>query len=552
MSDIISVCSDRGVKVGSNAPIDRQAFDLLLDLENLFNALAITAAGSKKILGTMNNGDSANNLKPLSAEGKQIVYNVFANYRNEPASKIFARAIDKRKTDGPKSSRLSDIETLAAIVDAAKKVEAKAGKFLVKLSARAKRLHGAMSSGVSVSKGIRLTINLLKRKVPAKFKVRVNAAAKAGDISVIILGICGKHKYIPRRVVKPRNGGQKPKPKPKPTPPPWYSKLDYSARLGSGFAHMITRPESMETLAAEPRGALARGGISASYRFNPKYKLQLDYNSEVPFGVIGDDKEDRVVSNFDSARISAMMNPINRLKMLAQLGWQYYRNDYPGERVEDLNVFTQKLRLNYEPIDNLSVNIDENLQVGWINQSFPADKQFAVRALFNAGASYAVKLKALSLVPFAGGTIGYLMDRELLAYGGYLGMGIEADSHEANVLASYNNVKGLTTTARYFYNTRRWGVGVEVFYNLYKKGLVDTELKEQTVGATITGRADLLKVKLLGEKHFGIKPFVRYAHELNSGANVALGGLEFAFGGLLPARPSMLRPYSLQAFPEEK
>jgi hypothetical protein len=552
MSDLAKICLEKGVKVDPKAAIDQKTFDILVDLENLYEALDITKKGAKVIKKLMGQGDAAKGIKPLSAEGKQIVYTVFGQYKNEPAWKIFNRAIDKRKNEGPADSRLTDIEVMAAIVEAAKKVETNANKYLVNLSAYAKRMHKALRSNVSVTKGIELTIGFLKRKIPLRHKATVNAIKNAARIKALIKKICLKRKWVKPKVVKPRV--VKPIPKPKSAWQKFLAKTDWSLRLSGGYGYRISGHQNLSVLAGEGRGVLAQGGISAAYKFNDRYRLQLDYRTNVPIEVAGQHKDDLVVSNLDDVRLSAFMNPLKQLALFAQVGYIHSRYDYPSERAEDYqHAFIAKLRANIIPSLKypLSINIDPSFLIGPVNQTFPVETDLAIRFLANAGVSYAFKGKGYKITPFLGGTVGYFAGRKLRVLGGYVGASLVAGNHEANLMALYNNVEGITANARYLYNRAKWGIGARVFYNLYSKDkkLVDTILDtQQTVGGEVFGMWRFARYK----RDFEVKLFARGAYETETGASNIFGGFEFRWGTRSYANPSLLRPYSSTPLPEDR
>lgn len=554
MSDAIQICSSIGIKVKESASDSQKDIRLLNYLENLLRAKEVLDEAATTITDYV--------YKKLSADGKNIFLANHQKNPNAPASQKITDTIADRKAKGFKDDD-ADGRLLKKMLQIALAAENTVERIIKTMPGPIQAKHRDHMSRQNLTDALDKTILVFRTLYEDKFSpalrkiVRRTKSSKA--VMRLLRGVCLKHKWVKPRVVKPRIGGPKvviPPPK-----PAWYKNLDYSLRWNPAYGYRISGNDDLSILAGEGRGLLAaQGALSVKYKFSKKYSLQLDYSSSTPIEVAGENKDDRVVSNLDLVRLSAIMNPLKSLDVLLQAGWLYYRNDYPSERTEDLNGFVQNLRLNYRPaskLPGLSVNIDESFFAGWANSTFPVESQVTVRALLKAGVSYAVKVKDITIIPYGGGLVGYYMAREQLAYGGYAGASLVAGDHEANLYGVYNNVEGVTANVRYFYNTGRWGVGLRAFYNLYSGALVDTELNTQhTVGGEVSGRVALAKV--LGNQ-VELRPWVRYVHLLKRGsgdkkaeASNILAGIGIWWGKQNSAIPSDLRPDSINTLPEER
>jgi len=369
------------------------------------------------------------------------------------------------------------------------------------------------------------------RKLKAKFKTGDENWVdnlKADDIHQLIAGKC-KAGFV-----------EPPKPQPKPEKAPEKKKLpffQYSLRLGTGYGLMPAGQEHRELIADQERGILMQSSASGKLNLSEKLALQIDYNFSAPYDVqYGDD----LVSNNDFGRISLISLPLEKLDLFAQVGWRYHRNDYPGENTPDINALVESIRINYHLNDKLSINFDQHLLAGWTNESFPAQESdfHLIRALGEAGVSY----KFGRAIPFIGAIGGYGEDGAL--YGGYAGTGLEFGEHEADLRLQYINDLGLGAVGRYFYNQEKWGVGANLSYQNF-----DFSDRHQ-FSAGLAARVAV--AKLFG-RVIELQPFVNvgYADNVDSALNVNFG-LMFMFGSLRPAKPSGLKPYSIESLPEER
>jgi hypothetical protein len=317
-------------------------------------------------------------------------------------------------------------------------------------------------------------------------------------------------------------------------------KLDYSFRLVSGFGHRALGKDRPEVLAAEERGVLIQGGVSARYNFSKRYALQLDYNFSAPYDVIG---KDNLVSNDDFGRLSLTARPLGSLDIHAQVGWRNYRNDYPSAETPDLNGLVQNLRINWRAfagLPKLSLNLDQSLIAGWTNISFPADRSGfrLVRAAGEPGAS----LKVGAFTPFIGGIAGKGDEGTIL--GGFAGSVFDLGNHQANLRLQYATHEGLSSAIRYLYDRGGWKVGALAFYR--NLNLSDNH---QAGGGAF---AIIRLVKILG-LDLELQPFANAAYE--KGVVSALNfifGVMLGLGGLRPSQPSALTPDSVKSLPEER
>ncbi len=561
MSDVANICGGHhvpGVKVNPKDPKavkDAKDIQVLAGLEKLFEAKDAIIKTNKEIDALLKLPKKKGG---LSKKGKRVLGKFFGpKYKGLRFSERFGKAA----TD---ASRTKDIRLLIRMKKIAEAAELKVGNIIKSLSSLFdKDVYTTISAKGPGPEAVKLAMNLLMDKLSTGLKAKVNSAKSAGTE---IRGLCVdvKKRWKPPRVVRPRvvkPRDVKPKiEKPKVTPPPpWYvrlhSHLEYSFRAGSAYGHRLSGRDNLETLANENRGAVPQGGVSVKYKIKRNLAVQADYNGEEPFGVTGEDKKYKVLSAMDFGRLSAIYDS-KKVSVVGQAGWLAYKNLYPSRVTEDKNVFVQGLRVNYRPTSKypLSVNIDQWLNAGWINQTFPEDKQVTLRAVGQVGLSWAFKLKKdIRIIPFAGGTGGYYLDRKDedkgAVYGGYAGAAFIHGNHEANLRGDYNNVNGVLVRARYFYNTKKWGVGAQLFYNLISKKLNGLEESQHLLGAMITARVKLFK--LFGNG-FELRPFVQSGYEVDSGASNILAGLIIRFGELPSVTPPQLRPDTINAFPEEK
>lgn len=551
MSDVIvGICKARGINVGAAAAKEENDVVLLNDIKLLLEAKEVTAQASKKL-----NGELFPKLSAASPEAKTIVFDIYKLDPSAPASKMFKTAINEvrksAKIDAPTKRRT--IMILIDMVDASEKAEEAVKKLVAGLSPYSARTFRALSGQISVSQVIAQALPIVHRKLSEKYQKRIDLSRDdSKEVNREIRRIClsveeaPRPRVEPRRVVPPKDGT------PKTAKPKWYSKLDFSVRLDIGYG-LAGGSDNKEILASIPRGVVPSGRLSGSYTIGPKLKLQADYRGGAAFGVVGADKKDAVTSNNDDARVSLFFSPGKILNGMVQLGWNNFRSDYPSVFTPDRNVGTLNSRFNIRPIAKpLSINVDETLEVGMVNTTFPIDQQFTVRALLKAGVSYDIALKALTLTPFAGGSAGYFMDREQMsgvAYGGYAGLGIIAGQHEANVMADYSNVSGLRAFARYAYFTQKWGIAANAFYQMYSEALTGVKGDQQIAGGELQA---IVRLARLGGRDLQIIPGVQGAYETESGAFRILGTLSFRFGSLRPALPSSLTPNTASALPEDK
>jgi hypothetical protein len=529
MSDpTLQICSSQSIKVspfkGTDAR-DLQLLDVLAELFEIQEGITVGSQKIGKIVGT------------LSQQAKTEIGKVFNNprFRTYTPTAKFQEVV--KATSDP-----SDLSKLAKIIEITKGTDKKIQLLKTKLSPfLSSSTMSVLDQIALLSAKVNYAIVEIKKLFPHSIKQIIRGVKKSKVIRRFIRRICLRHPQ--KKIIKPVG--------PLPKKKPWHANLNYSLRVGPIFSYRISGQDTPEVLAGENRGIGADGTASINYSFNNKYRLQLDYSSNALFGIIGEDVQDKVTSASDLAMISAIMRPLSSLDLMVQAGWQYFHTDYPSERTEGLNAGLLKFRINARPIKKvpISFNFDGSLLVGEINSTFPIENQLAVRALVDMGASYLVKLKSLSLIPHVSGRIGYLMDRELLAYGGAIGLSLAGKEHEGNVAATYNNVDGLTARLRYMFKRSRYSVGAQASYNMYNKNLVKTELEQQIVAAELFGQVGL--VKLFG-RYLGLRLVARYAHELDSGASNVTVGLDLTYGSLLPVRPSIFTPNSLSTMAEDR
>lgn len=333
----------------------------------------------------------------------------------------------------------------------------------------------------------------------------------------------------------------KPKPKPKPEPAPKSKpKFDWSLRLGSGYGLNPIGKEQPELLAAQERGILMQSAASGKLDIARRLYLQIDYNFSAPYDVQGGDN---LVSNYDFGRVSLAAGPLDNLDLLAQVGWLYYRNDYPSKETPDTNALVENLRINWKLFPGFSLNLDQSLLAGWTNESFPEETSdfHLIRAMGEAGASY----QAGPCTPFIGGIGGHGEDGEI--YGGYIGTGLNLGELEVNLRAQYRNDEGLSAAARYFFNQKDWGIGGQLFYI----NDIGQDLEDQyKTGAGVVARFAIAE---FWGNVLEVQPFANVAFAMDSDSALNInGGILLRFGALRPAQPSSLRPYSIESLPEAK
>ncbi len=334
-----------------------------------------------------------------------------------------------------------------------------------------------------------------------------------------------------------------PKPKPKSWMPSW---LNLGLRIGSGYGGRAKGKHLPELLAEEERGLLLKGAASFKFDLSARYALQIDYSFSAPYDVKGDDN---LVSNKDDGRLSLIARPLDNLDLFVQAGWLYYRNDYPSAATPDINALQDHIRINYRPINKLSINFDQKLLTGWTNESFPVDRSdfSLIEAEGELGVSYDLGM----FIPFAGGIGGYGKDGEI--YGGFLGTGFKRGDHEADLRADYINTKifaaenvkdkGINLALRYLFNVDRGGAGAILYYNNNLDG-------QHQMGGGVFGRVKL--VEFLGNA-LELQPFVNVAALTNDDKAVnIMGGIMLRFGGLRPGKPSFFKPYSIKPLLEEE
>jgi len=317
-------------------------------------------------------------------------------------------------------------------------------------------------------------------------------------------------------------------------------KFDYSFRLASGFGLRALGKDRPEVLAGEERGVLMQGGASARYVFSKRYSLQLDYNFSAPYDAVG---KDNLVSNDDFGRFSLIARPLDNLDIHGQVGWRYYRNDYPSAETPDINGLVENFRVNWRAfpqIPNLSLNLDQSLIAGWTNISFPENRSSfrLVRATGEAGAS----LKVGSFTPFIGGIAGKGDEGTIL--GGFAGSVFDLGRHQANLRLQYATHEGLSSAIRYLYDRGGWKVGALAFY---RNSNLDNNYQ---VGG---GAFAIIKLAKIFGLDLELQPFASTAYERGSVSALNLiFGVMLGLGGLRPSRPSILTPDSVKSLPEER
>jgi hypothetical protein len=283
--------------------------------------------------------------------------------------------------------------------------------------------------------------------------------------------------------------------------------------------------------------------------------MQVDLKTEEDFEVAGENKADKNVSALDHGRVSLRYDS-KKLSALFGLGWIFQESDYPSPVNEDLNAFELEGRINVKPFSKsslrqLSLNADVSLNIGWVNKTFPANREFTVRPVGRIGASYTMKLGGVELTPFAWGGAGWYMDREEvigMVYEGKGGFMLKWNNLESNLIGGYNNVTGIEAAIRAFYNDPGWwGVGLQLFYNFISKEQNGTEEDQHIINGIVLARLQVLE-KLLGK--LALWPYIQAGREINSGVTSILGGVMGRWG-LVPARRTEFRP-STDTLPEAR
>jgi len=325
-----------------------------------------------------------------------------------------------------------------------------------------------------------------------------------------------------------------------PAPKSEKRKLDYSFRLASGFGLRALGKDRPEALASEERGVLMQGGASAKYNISKRYSLQLDYNFSAPYDVIG---KDNLVSNDDFGRLSLAANLLNNLDVHGQVGWRYYRNDYPSAETPDINGLVENFRVNWRAfpqIPSLSLNLDQGLIAGWINSAFPANRSGfrLVRVAGEPGAS----LRVGHFTPFLGGIAGKGDEGTIL--GGFAGSVFDLGNHQANLRLQYATHEGVSSELRYIYDRGTWKIGALAFYRN-----LNLDSNHQAGGGAF---AIIRLAKILG-LDLELQPFASTAYERGSVSALNLiFGVMLGLGGLRPSQPSILTPHSVKSLPEER
>jgi len=343
-------------------------------------------------------------------------------------------------------------------------------------------------------------------------------------------------------------------------------KFDFSLRLGLGYGDRVLG-NNMYLLSSEDRGGFVHGGASGRLLLTPTMGLQLDYNGSGSYDFVKHSDRtpdnDNLVSNNDYGRLTFFGQPHKNVDFAVNAGWKHYRSDYPTTYNPDVNGLAEGFRINWRPVTNLSLNLDQGLVAGWTRTSYTGESSnaqgpFKVANIYGApGVSYT----AGPVTPFLGGIVGYTDnggDAKGGVYGGYAGAGLKVGGHTADLRGQYVYDKtnsyfdrGLKILGRYAYGSEAFMLGLAAAY-----GFNPDDKRHAVTGMLFSDI--LLKKDLLWNNSLYLSPFFGAGYEQTENDNkkdnsVNLnGGLMLRFGDLRPAVMPDARPYSTTPLPEER